>query len=69
MITNLINFIKDLLLNKSFWIGMIFCFCFFSKYILGPDNFAEEFGEKKVKEVLGIDTDFSPETIDPDIIR
>ena len=69
MITNLINIIKDLISNKSFWIGMIFCFCVFSKYILGPDNFAEEFGEKKVKEVLDIDTDFSPNDPDPDTIR
>ncbi len=69
MITNIINIIRDLLINKSFWIGFIICLAFFSKYIFGDDNLLEEFGEKSAKEVLEIDVDFSPNSIDPDNVR
>jgi hypothetical protein len=69
MINNLINIIRDLLLSKSFWLGFVICLAFFSKYIFGDDNLLEEFGEKTAKEVLAIDIDFSPDTIDPDNVR
>lgn len=62
----LLTFIKELILNKSFWIGFIICTAFFSKYIFGDDNLLEEFGEKTAKEVLDIDVDFSPDTVDLD---
>lgn len=61
IVKQLINFIKNLILNKSFWIGILICFAMFSKYILGPDNLAEQLGEKFTKETLGIDIDFSPD--------
>lgn len=66
MFENLIGYIKNLVLNKSFLIGFVICLAFFSKYIFGDDNLLEELGEKFTKETTGIDIDFSPNDSDPD---
>jgi hypothetical protein len=56
-----IELLKQVFLNRMFWIGMLICFAMFSKYILGPDNLVEQLGEKFSKDSLGIEVDFSPE--------
>jgi hypothetical protein len=61
IVKQLIDLIKSLILNRMFWIGMLICFAMFSKYILGPDNLAEQLGEKFTKDSFSIDVDFSPE--------
>ena len=59
IVKQLVELIKSSLTNKMFWIGMVICFAMFSHYILGPDNLIEQFGEKKAKDILGVDVDFS----------
>lgn len=59
IVKQIIELLKQLFLNRMFWIGFIICFGMFSHYIFGPDNLIEQFGEKEAKDILGIDVDFS----------
>lgn len=61
IVKQIIELLKQLFLNRTFWIGFVICFGMFSKYILGPDNLVEQLGEKFTKDSFGIDVDFSPE--------
>ena len=51
----------NLLLNKSFWIGLIFGVSIFSRYIFGPDNIVEEVGELLIHITTNKTIDFSPD--------
>jgi hypothetical protein len=53
--------LKQLILNRSFWLGVFICIALFSRYIFGDDNLLEQLGELKIKNLFGIDIDFSPE--------
>ena len=65
IVKNIIEFIKSLILNKSFLIGFVICIAVFSKYIFGNDNLLEQFGEKILKDSTGMDVDFSPSDPQP----
>jgi len=59
IVKQLVELLRQLFLNRTFWIGFIICLAMFSHYIFGPDNLIEQFGEKEVKDILGVDVDFS----------
>ncbi|WPY01469.1 hypothetical protein Trichorick_01382 (plasmid) [Candidatus Trichorickettsia mobilis] len=61
IVKQIVELLKQVFLNRMFWIGMLICFAMFSKYILGSDNLVEQLGEKFTKDSFGIDVDFSPE--------
>ena len=61
IVKQIIELLKQLFLNRMFWIGFVICFGMFSKYIFGPDNLIEQLGEKFAKDSLGVEVDFSPE--------
>jgi hypothetical protein len=67
IVKSIIEFIKSLILNRSFLIGFVICLTLFSQYILGPDNLLEEFGEMKIKEWFNFNIDASYNTPDPDL--
>jgi hypothetical protein len=64
--------IKNIVLNKSFLLGIILATGLFSKYIFGPNNFAEELSELLLKINTSKDVNFSPEVpekLDKDLNR
>ncbi len=67
IVKQLMDLLKQVFLNRTFWIGFVMCLTLFSQYILGPDNLAEEWGEIKIKEWFGLNIDASPNTPDPDL--
>lgn len=58
----MIEKLKELILNKSFLLGVILAVGIFSKYIFGDDNLAEELSELFVFETTGQNVDFSPDS-------
>lgn len=55
------EYIKFLIFNKSFLLGILFSIAVFSKYIFGANNILEEFVELIYKIRFNKDINFSPE--------
>ena len=64
MLLDILNYIKSVILSKSFLIflmGFLLAIAAFSHYIFGNDNLLEQLGEYFVFEQTGKKVDFSPE--------
>lgn len=58
----MIEKLRELVLSKSFLLGVVLTIGIFSKYIFGDDNLAEELAELFVFETTGKNIDFSPDS-------
>lgn len=62
------NKLKEIIINRSFILGIALAIGIFSKYIFGDDNLAEELAEVFIKAETGQQIDFSSPAIN-DIMK
>lgn len=71
MLSNILNYIKSIILSKSFLIflmGFLLAIAAFSHYIFGNDNLLEQLGEYFVFKETGKEIDFSPDNSNTSVV-